>query len=650
MKKKGLICLIIGILFISIIPIENKQATSSSNILVGDIYIESIEPIQVIIDSDTLVTNKPTVVRIIVHSTFTEEISSEIEITYDFGSKTYLEDGVPWGGVEIAPGINTIYAPGGPAIPAHNSTWGPKVYLKWTHTGLDGLLKAELDPDNKLVETDETNNIKFIDSAIAVASAPMVKILYVPIAFPGDEDWTVSSSTMNTQKKFMLKTYPLAETDLNFQAGSLWRFSISPSGTGDRLINWLFEVVVYPISCSTRIMGFKRVIISWNELLSGSGVAIGMLRNPEIREPVLVSPYMPQNNLVAHELGHTYYLWHPHDLGPPIFTGECYDVDDYEYGETMDVFMSYRDSPTWIDKGRYDGNPKTPMLSGNYYYPGDPEEGIEPKNASLPVSTWNWNLMEQLTTDLPTYSCIMVHGLLRENGTITLNYSWYRIEAIPDAPQQIIKGSQNQRNYFVIFKNDNNQIISSFPFIVSFNYVTHNDKTGLLEVAETDTVPFIFNIKEVEGTRFIEIQDDNGQILAEREVTQNSPMVQIIYPNGGEKFKIGDKINIQWNAQDQDQDTLRYSLAFSNDNGKTWVPIAFETKETSFEWNTYGLSKGKYKIKVIASDGVNIGEDISDEEFTLPKNKEKNQSPFFQALLRLLNQFPLLERLLLYLQ
>jgi hypothetical protein len=151
----------------------------------------------------------------------------------------------------------------------------------------------------------------------------------------------------------------------------------------------------------------------------------------------------------------------------------------------------------------------------------------------------------------------------------------------------------------------------------------------------------------VEGTRFIQIQDADGQVLAERMVSYNSPNVQIIHPNGGEEFKVGDKIDIEWEGYDQDQDTLRYTLAYSNDSGQNWIPLAFDIKDTFFEWNTFDQGTGEYLIKVIASDGVNVGEDISDGKFTIPRSKIKEHigiTPIFE---KLIFQFPILMRLLL---
>ena len=74
--------------------------------------------------------------------------------------------------------------------------------------------------------------------------------------------------------------------------------------------------------------------------------------------------------------------------------------------------------------------------------------------------------------------------------------------------------------------------------------------------------------------------------------------------------------------------------------------MAFDIKETSFEWNTFDQSEGEYLIKVIASDGVNVGEDISDGEFQLPRTKIKTYPSLIRVLEKLMGQFPLLERLL----
>jgi hypothetical protein len=566
---------------------------------------------------------------------------AEIKITYDFGTKTFLEDGIPWGGVKLEPGRNTVFAPGGPCIPKQNVTWNPSGYLIWTKKGVDGSIKAEIDPDNIISESNETNNIKFTDTPVTVAEAPLFKVLFIPAVLPGEEDWTFSRTKINNQMQFIRDIYPLGSSDLFFTTGTPWSISTSYH-SGWEFRDWLFEIIAYPISCTTRMMGYNRVVIGLLDLRIALGIAIGILREPALREPVLVDYSLPNDDLVAHELGHTYYLWHPHDLGPHVYSSKRYHVRKQQYFDRKDVFMSYREFPTWIDSGRYEFDLKIPLPAGRYYCPGDPKIGKDPYYTTLPVDTWQWNLLDQLTETPSTYACIMVHGILNNNNTITLNHSWYDIEAVPDTPNQIRNDTQDI--YYIILRNDNNQILSTFPFPVSFTYAVHNDKKGDLENITTDKIPFIFNIQKIPGTRHIHIEDANGNILAARTITQNIPEVQITTPNGGEQYKTGEKITIEWTAIDKDQDPLRYTLAFKNENDEIWVPMSFDIRDESYEWNTYGLEAGSYKIKVIASDGVNSGEDITDGSITLPKNKLQDFK--FKLIDRLFERFPLLQKVL----
>ncbi|MEM3641258.1 MAG: hypothetical protein QXH37_04995 [Candidatus Bathyarchaeia archaeon] len=52
--------------------------------------------------------------------------------------------------------------------------------------------------------------------------------------------------------------------------------------------------------------------------------------------------------------------------------------------------------------------------------------------------------------------------------------------------------------------------------------------------------------------------------------------------------------------------------------GETWIPLASNLKTTSYTWDTSSLTFGdKYLIRVIATDGVNTGEDVSNNTFTM---------------------------------
>ncbi len=638
MNKKLIAYYLCIILVCTLLPYTTTSTNTSAGKPAGDLIIHAIYPIQVIDNADVMVVDKDTVFRIVIRSSFPEEIYTDINITFDFGKQTYLEDGINDEGVLLVQGSNVIYSPGGPAIPGEETPWDPEGYLHWTQIGFDSTIRAEIDPFNKIAETDETNNIKVIQSPLAIRDAPQLKILALPVAFPGEDDWSISNDKLDAQLKFLHAIYPLAESDLYEYEGNVWRIYSDP-GPEIPNLNWLFEEVAYPITLVTRMMGFDRVVIALKKPFGYNGVALGMLRDPLFREPVVVKSSFPGNDLVAHEIGHTYYLWHPHDLGPPVFTATKFDVANQQYNHPVNNFMSYRGSPSWIDKGRYDGDTKVWLPPGNYDFPGDPLIGIDPMNYNLKIGTWQWNLVEQLTTMYDLFQCILIHGFIEYNGPIIFPYSWFEIMGVPAMQQQIDNPSENQQKYEISLLNEDDQVISKFPFLASFSYHVHDDMVGGFETIETTKAPFMFNIKKVEGTKKIQIKDSEGQVLVQREITPNAPEVKVTYPNGGERFKIGKTISIEWNAVDQDGDTLRCTVAYSNDNGNNWIPIAFDINETTFNWETTGLEKGDYKIKVIASDGINTGEDVSDGSFALPKNIKNKQSPYNTWIFNLIRNF-----------
>ncbi|MEM2990716.1 MAG: hypothetical protein QXQ02_05985, partial [Halobacteria archaeon] len=135
-----------------------------------------------------------------------------------------------------------------------------------------------------------------------------------------------------------------------------------------------------------------------------------------------------------------------------------------------------------------------------------------------------------------------------------------------------------------------------------------------------DEVGFVYRIEWINGTKRIELQDKNGNLLTSREVSENKPEIKVIYPNGGEVFARGEQMKIRWEASDKDGDILSYSLALSSD-GKTWLPIEIDVKNKEYELNTLGLEEGEYLVRVRATDGVNTAEDTSDGMFSIKLEK-----------------------------
>jgi hypothetical protein len=106
-----------------------------------------------------------------------------------------------------------------------------------------------------------------------------------------------------------------------------------------------------------------------------------------------------------------------------------------------------------------------------------------------------------------------------------------------------------------------------------------------------------------------------GAVLAECRATASSPVVNgvaAVYDNQGPSLQI------TINAGDADNDPLRFTVQFSNDNGATWRTLRVNEGSLSFTVNPRFLPGGaQCRIRVIASDGFNSAAATS-AAFALP--------------------------------
>ena len=585
-----------------------------------DLYIIGVKPVQVIWNAKALVAEKLTVIEATVRSTFQKRVWVEINVTYDFGSKWYLEKGPYNNGTPIEPGINTIYIPGGPVfnetghVIQPNWPTTPK-WLEWTNIGIDNSITVNLDPANKIPETNEDNN--WMTTEIKVVESKSLKILIVPVYFPmaGETYFEPEDWSLEINRLFLLGMYPIADEKLE------WTLMPAIAHPGipckrpflPHLETWLYVYVARPLSKFARTLGYDRcVIIIQDRNQSWAGIAIGMSYYDRV-PVIVVNEQLFIGYLIAHELGHTYYLWHPHDwipqldwFGPPVYWAECYWPYMRTYMLLSRTFMSYasrppegtdpdlwRRLPVWIDKGRYDSDPKTMQPPGVW---------------------WRWNLFDQLTVnphEKDPETTILLSFTLYKNQTVVIDKPWYIVSS---RTHDLDFGSVG--NYSIILLNSERHVIGQVGFNASFTYFT--ELNGTMVEIQTDSLPLIFNIPYVAGTAYIEIRNATGHVLACRVVTSNPPTVKITFPNGGETLRAGNNYTITWEALDLDGDPLTYMVAYSQDGGKTWIPIAFDINQTYYVWDTSKLKGGtNYLVKVIATDGVNTGEDISDHPFSV---------------------------------
>jgi hypothetical protein len=71
------------------------------------------------------------------------------------------------------------------------------------------------------------------------------------------------------------------------------------------------------------------------------------------------------------------------------------------------------------------------------------------------------------------------------------------------------------------------------------------------------------------------------------------------------------KFKIEWQAHDENDDTLEYELYFKGTDESNWKLLEKEMTDTNYEWNTETVPDGEYHVKVIAGDWPDNSEDMS---------------------------------------
>ncbi len=104
--------------------------------------------------------------------------------------------------------------------------------------------------------------------------------------------------------------------------------------------------------------------------------------------------------------------------------------------------------------------------------------------------------------------------------------------------------------------------------------------------------------------------------LDTRPISASAPTVTVLSPNGGEV--ITGVFQATWQANDLDGDPLTFTVQMSRDSGQTWFSVAAGITETTYTLNAAALPGGvQMRLRVLANDGVRVGADASDANFTV---------------------------------
>lgn len=258
-------------------------------------------------------------------------------------------------------------------------------------------------------------------------------------------------------------------------------------------------------------------------------------------------------------------------------------------------------------------DPRTPMT----VVPGTtPDVMSYCPSGTLPtkwISPYRWNNLFNVFPSPPIFlapsvdgsqidvqNMYYVTGVVRSDGTGSLD---------PILIQPGVTGEQPiPGKYHFDILDSAGQLLASMPFQARFVDV---------EGESRDSVFFSLQVPEQVGAARFRLAF--GDMVLDRLLRSASPpKVSVLAPNGGERWS--GVQTIQWAAVDSDGDPLSFLIQYSPDDGASWVPIASNVRGTEYAIDTSILPGGTMgRIRVVATDGVNTAEDISDAAFSLAR-------------------------------
>jgi len=592
-----------------------------------DIALVEVDLVQVIHKSTRLISRKPTVVMVRMANNFSVPVSTNLRIQI-FGPGVSIEDVFP---IDIEPGEvkkQYLYTDSPLLFPASASPYDIAVLAELEDPGSPGLQSDDCRRAND-------GNINRIIWKV-VTTHQDFSFLWMKVGTLLDIGNYTPDSHFNEifelGQSFIEATYPLVldpPTDISpiplsppISAAVDWFVTILSSF---EIPADAFEpfVLTFELNSVAVLVGYDRLMgvlpnkdwlrrfKFWDDV---TGLSLGEFAPHAViflprDESESGGDVGPQMTLPAHELGHTFGL----STDPTLKESWVCDVDWPVVGSLpcgiAGGFDEYeRDDPV-LKKGNpsrgywvaQEGEPSSllPLLNqeqcNSHCFMGN-----SPRNAHL-----NWNtkkrwidaadydhLVEGLSIH-PDPEVIYVSGMISWSDQIYLG-PWYRLpQGIPDREDEF-------GLYALRFIDRQGNAIQEIGLPIYWN------------VSDSDLhLPVTFFgmlVPYPRQTNCIEIWNrGTGKLLAKRNVSRNIPKVRIKSQKRDQTVQQRASLLIEWEGKDEDRDELSYTLLISPDNEKWW-PVAHKLTTKRYNMQIDVLSPGTYFLKVLASDGVHVGE------------------------------------------
>lgn len=439
---------------------------------------------------------------------------------------------------------------------------------------------------NALTDNNPSNNKKNV--AVSVVETQSMSVKFIPVDEP---QFFVTSKNLYTD--FISKIYPISDTDLIVKSGA---------STNTSTIERLFlDLLLLRLSKEALISGdVNKVVgilpINWfldNGFGSGTqGLAI------KPHQSVLVEERRVRY-LAAHELGHTFGLCDEHNsiiwkLQDIPLIGRCPN-GDLDNNSFLDPICTPQGCPT-STIGLLHPIPTTDEIAPFNNFMGNGPE------SKAWISTESYNhLLEKFTRE-PTEAdtVIIVSGSFLLNTSETILDNTYILgKRTLTTQDDIIPG-----NLTIELRDNSDNLITNLSFRPSGLLNLFNES-----LIETDHTSFIFVMNFTPDLSKIIIKD-KSITRVEQIRTANTPSLSLLFPTGGEL--ISQQMTIEYDATDADNDIINYAILISDDNGATFTTLVVDHPDKTFFLDTTPFPDGdQYKIKILATDGINTDTAIS---------------------------------------
>lgn len=484
-------------------------------------------------------------------------------------------------------------------------------------------LYAVVDPENLIVETDETDNRFPTTGYVRVRFFPR-KSVYVVGQRIRNASGAVAPTNWVTRggaARFLERMLPVPDGGVQYvlRSGILdWSAPLNDRGQHDliRQLNymWMFDAVF------GGAFGRADKVYGWLPGPGGFGHA-DMPRYPHAGGLVVVgistsgdgrSVDEPGSGsyLFAHEILHTYDLQHTNtpdgcgsddpetewpypdssiqEVGFNPDTGWVYTPDRYD--DVLSYCFARWISPyTWI----YMFRQLAPSLARMDTVPMAERMGLRveanPAQKALLVMPTIYN------PDHPDYNPQQPADLGR----------MYIVES----PRVFVPQGQD----YALQLRKGNVVLSQVTFSVSFTSEYGNTPGAHREVPEqgpgddftgarrSATVPLLVPWDE-RADNVVLVKDN--VVLAERSLSARDPEVSFVNPREDTTWPAGTRQVLRWQGSDPDGDTLTYTLLYSRDDGRTWQTIAVDLTKSEYTLDVDTFAGGEGRFRVIATDGM----------------------------------------------